>query len=86
MCIDGIVYFVADYPTRVPGSCATNGNQSFDCGNGKCIPFTSVRNCIKDCSDGSDEGENSLAKLIMIILESVHEKYIVKEICYSLWF
>lgn len=27
----------------------------FDCGDGTCINISKVRNCIKDCKDGSDE-------------------------------
>uniref|UniRef100_A0A914WZI1 Fibrinogen C-terminal domain-containing protein n=1 Tax=Plectus sambesii TaxID=2011161 RepID=A0A914WZI1_9BILA len=48
-----IAPIAANYPTRVPGTCGST--TFFDCGGGNCINFTSVRDCIVDCADGSDE-------------------------------
>uniref|UniRef100_A0A915IS96 Fibrinogen C-terminal domain-containing protein n=1 Tax=Romanomermis culicivorax TaxID=13658 RepID=A0A915IS96_ROMCU len=42
-----------NYPNQVPGFCS-NSSQ-FDCGGGQCILFQKVRDCTKDCPDGSDE-------------------------------
>ncbi len=49
------------YPNNVPGQCdAFGGGKSsvFDCtGDGsQCVPFSVVRDCIKDCDNGRDEG------------------------------
>ncbi|KFD52058.1 hypothetical protein M514_07040 [Trichuris suis] len=49
----GPVAVPEDYPDRVPGSCGSPF--FFDCGNGFCIPFRLVRNCIDDCGNGADE-------------------------------
>uniref|UniRef100_A0A914XGN4 Fibrinogen C-terminal domain-containing protein n=1 Tax=Plectus sambesii TaxID=2011161 RepID=A0A914XGN4_9BILA len=48
----------ASYPTQVPGTCGPAGTTDvFDCGadNGGCIPFSNVRDCKNDCTNGADE-------------------------------
>ncbi|CDW57891.1 Ldl recept a domain containing protein [Trichuris trichiura] len=56
LCYTFRIIFVCDvdYPDQVPGSCGSPF--FFDCGNGFCIPFRLVRNCIDDCGNGADEG------------------------------
>lgn len=55
-----------DYPTRVPGSCGSV--TKFDCGNGKCIDFSLVRNCVDNCGNGADE---CIEKLFTFNVEEV---------------